>query len=50
MKTKPRIICDAYENHIASVKVGDSAIVSLNAFPDMPLKGTVSNVESGREG
>jgi len=38
------IICDVYENDISSVKVGDSATVSLNAFPGMQLKGRVSNV------
>jgi cobalt-zinc-cadmium efflux system membrane fusion protein len=38
------IICDVYENDIADVKVGDSAAISLNAFPGMALKGTVSNV------
>ncbi len=38
------IMCDVYENDIADVKVGDSATISLNAFPGMALKGTVSNV------
>ena len=38
------IVCDVYENDISAVKVGDSANVSMNAFPGMQLKGTVSNV------
>lgn len=38
------VICDVYENDISSVRVGDLATVSLNAFPDMKLKGVVSNV------
>jgi cobalt-zinc-cadmium efflux system membrane fusion protein len=40
------IVCDVYENDIPNVKVGDSAEVSLNAFPGMVLKGTVSNIGS----
>ena len=38
------IVCDVYENDIPNVKVGDTAEVRLNAFPDMLLKGTVSNI------
>jgi len=38
------VICDVYENDIPNVKIGDEATVSLNAFPDMKLKGIVSNV------
>jgi membrane fusion protein, heavy metal efflux system len=37
-------VCDVYENDIPNVKVGDAAEVRLNAFPDMVLKGTVSNI------
>lgn len=38
------VVCDVYENDILSVKVGDTAEVRLNAFPDLTLKGTVSNI------
>jgi cobalt-zinc-cadmium efflux system membrane fusion protein len=38
------VICDVYENDIPNVKIGDSADVSLNAYPGLVLKGTVSNI------
>lgn len=38
------VVCDVYENNIPDVKVGDTADVSLNAFPGMVLKGVVSNI------
>jgi cobalt-zinc-cadmium efflux system membrane fusion protein len=38
------VVCDVYENDITNVKMGDSAEISLNAFPDLVLKGTVSNI------
>lgn len=38
------VVCDVYENDIPNVKIGDTADVRLNAFPDMALKGTVSNI------
>jgi membrane fusion protein, heavy metal efflux system len=38
------VVCDVYENDIPNVKMGDSAEVSMNAFPGMVLKGTVSNI------
>ncbi len=40
------VVCDVYENDIFSVKVGDSATVQINAFPELVLKGTVSNIGS----
>src|ERR1700739_514653 len=36
--------CDVYENDIPNVKLGDTAEVRLSAFPEMILKGTVSNI------
>ena len=42
--SKVWIVCDVYENDIASVKVGDQASVVLNAFPDKVLHGTVNNI------
>ena len=38
------IVCDVYENDMASVKVGDQASIALNAFPGKLLHGSVSNV------
>lgn len=38
------VVCDVYENDIPSVKVGDKAEVTLNAFPGMALKGAISNI------
>ena len=38
------VVCDVYENDIPNVKLGDTAEVRLNAFPDMALKGIVSNI------
>jgi cobalt-zinc-cadmium efflux system membrane fusion protein len=38
------VVCDVYENDLANVKVGDTAEITLNAYPDRPLKGKVSNI------
>src|SRR5208283_4842478 len=38
------VVCDVYENDLATVRMGDSADIRLNAFPDLALKGTVSNI------
>ncbi|WP_348265114.1 efflux RND transporter periplasmic adaptor subunit [Telmatobacter sp. DSM 110680] len=38
------VVCDVYENDIPNVKIGDTAEVRLNAFPEMALKGMVSNI------
>ena len=38
------VVCDVYENDIPNVKLGDTAEVRLSAFPEMALKGTVSNI------
>jgi membrane fusion protein, heavy metal efflux system len=38
------IVCDVYENDMASVHIGDTADIILNAFPDRGLKGKVSNI------
>jgi cobalt-zinc-cadmium efflux system membrane fusion protein len=40
------IVCDVYENELAGVRVGDSAEIKLNAFPDRIFKGQVSNIGS----
>jgi membrane fusion protein, heavy metal efflux system len=38
------VLCDVYENNLANVQVGDHADVRLNAYPDRPLSGTVSDI------
>ena len=38
------VVCDVYENDLAKVAVGDRAEIRLNAYPDRPLQGTVSNI------
>jgi membrane fusion protein, heavy metal efflux system len=40
------ILCDVYENDLASVHVGDPAEIRLNAYPDKVLTGHISNVGS----
>jgi cobalt-zinc-cadmium efflux system membrane fusion protein len=40
------VICDVYENDMASVRLGDTADIILNAYPDRKFKGTVSNIGS----
>ena len=38
------IICDVYENDLSSVRLGDTADVRLNAYPDHVVTGTISNI------
>jgi membrane fusion protein, heavy metal efflux system len=38
------VVCDVYENDLPNVKLGDTAEISLNAYPDHMLKGKVSNI------
>jgi membrane fusion protein, heavy metal efflux system len=38
------IVCDVYENDMASVRAGDTAYITLNAYPGRPFKGRVSNI------
>jgi cobalt-zinc-cadmium efflux system membrane fusion protein len=38
------IVCDVYENDLASVHVNDPAEITLNAYPGRVFKGTVSNI------
>jgi cobalt-zinc-cadmium efflux system membrane fusion protein len=40
------VVCDVYENDLAGVRVGDAAQIVLNAYPNHPFKGTVSNIGS----
>lgn len=38
------VICDVYENDLDAVKVGDTADIRLNAYPDHVLKGRIDNI------
>lgn len=38
------VICDVYENDLDAVKVGDTADIRLNAYPDRILKGRIENI------
>ena len=40
------ILCDVYENDLTSVRVGETAEIRLNAFPDRTFTGRISNVSS----
>lgn len=38
------VVCDVYENDLATVRLGDSAEITLNAYPDRMFRGKVSNI------
>jgi len=38
------IVCDVYENDLATVRIGDAAEIKLNAYPDRTFRGRVSNI------
>jgi cobalt-zinc-cadmium efflux system membrane fusion protein len=38
------VVCDVYENDLANVHLGDTAEITLNAYPDRMFKGRVSNI------
>ena len=38
------IVCDVYENDLPNVRIGDTAEITLNAYPDRVFKGKVSNI------
>jgi len=38
------ILCDVYENDLASVHIGESADIRLNAYPDKVFTGRINNV------
>jgi len=38
------VLCDVYENDLATVNVGEDAEIRLNAYPSMVLKGRISNI------
>jgi cobalt-zinc-cadmium efflux system membrane fusion protein len=38
------VVCDVYENDLATVQIGDPAEITLNAYPDRKFRGKVSNI------
>jgi cobalt-zinc-cadmium efflux system membrane fusion protein len=38
------IVCDVYENDIPRLQLGQEARIKLNAFPDRPLSGRISDI------
>jgi len=38
------VVCDVYENDLPNVRLGDSAEIRLNAYPDRKFMGRVSNI------
>jgi cobalt-zinc-cadmium efflux system membrane fusion protein len=38
------ILCDVYENDIPKLKLGQEASIKLNAYPDKPLTGRISDI------
>jgi membrane fusion protein, heavy metal efflux system len=38
------VVCDVYERDLRDVHLGETADIRLNAYPDQPLKGTISNI------
>jgi membrane fusion protein, heavy metal efflux system len=38
------IICDVYENDLSLVRLGDTADIRLNAYPDRNFRGRISNI------
>lgn len=38
------VLCDVYEDELASVAVGEPADIRLNAYPNQLLHGTISNI------
>ena len=38
------VVCDVYENDLATVRLGDTAEITLNAFPDRMFRGRIGNI------
>ena len=38
------VLCDVYENDLASVHIGDPADITLNAYPSLKIAGRVGNI------
>ena len=38
------VVCDVYENDLPAVRLGETADIRLNSYPDQLFKGTISNI------
>ena len=38
------VLCDVYENDLGFVRLGETADIHLNAYPDLVLHGAISNI------
>jgi cobalt-zinc-cadmium efflux system membrane fusion protein len=38
------VVCDVYENDLPNVRIGETAEIRLNAYPDKVITGRVSNI------
>jgi len=38
------VLCDVYENDMGFVRLGENADIHLNAYPDLALRGRISNI------
>ncbi len=38
------VICDVYENDLPAVRLGESADIKLNAYPDQTFRGRIANI------
>ena len=38
------VICDVYENDLATLRLGQTAEIRLNAYPDRLIKGSISDI------
>jgi len=38
------VVCDVFENDLPEVRLGQTAEIRLNAYPDRVIKGTISNI------
>jgi membrane fusion protein, heavy metal efflux system len=42
--SKVWVVCDVYENDLSQVRMGETADIHLNAYPNQVIKGRVSNI------
>jgi cobalt-zinc-cadmium efflux system membrane fusion protein len=38
------VLCDVYENDLPAVRLGESADIKLNAYPDQTFRGRIANI------
>jgi cobalt-zinc-cadmium efflux system membrane fusion protein len=42
--SKVWVVCDVYENDLSQIRMGETADIHLNAYPNQVIKGRVSNI------